>query len=620
MRHPLERILFAILLTVMALRTPVRAADTAESIIAKAHAEADRAEAKVDEEIAKAKAEIRRAEAAIDRAADPDRHPSGSHGGNHEPVVQIGQSIHVKTNETVRDLVVVFGDAIVDGTVEGNLVVVLGEARVNGTVEGNLLVVLGEARVNGRVTGNAANVGMGLTIGPGAVVGGTPVGVLGGVDVASSAKVGGEVVHVKLEDLGDFTVPDWVGATFRGCVLKGRPLALSVGWVWVAAGMFLLGYIVLAAVFPKPVGAAAEALENRGATSFLMGLFALPLAAFVSIILFVTVAGWVVLPFVGATLLVATLFGKAAVLLHLGRALSRQFKAGLAMPALLLIGGVVLSLFYLIPFVGIVVWMVITPWGLGAALLALGAGLRRERAPVPAPRAFRPEPVTATDWTHAAATSGPVSTGAGPVPVPSPSPIAPDPIIPAPGSPAPSDAAALGFATATAATEPVIDAVPASGAGEGPSRPASMPFRSPPRSASIEEDPLLLPRVGLGRRAAAGFLDLVVIAFIVHGRVLGWLPDRDFLHLLLFLGYFVGMHLWRATTLGGLVLGLKVVRLDGRRIDFPCAIVRALGSIFSGMVGGLGFFWCAWDDERQTWHDKLAGTVVVRVEKMPPLV
>ena len=130
----------------------------------------------------------------------------------------------------------------------------------------------------------------------------------------------------------------------------------------------------------------------------------------------------------------------------------------------------------------------------------------------------------------------------------------------------------------------------------------------------------MLPRVGLGRRAAAGFLDMAVLAFVVHGPVLGWLPDNDFLHLLLFLGYFVGMHMWRATTLGGLVLGLKVVRLDGRRIDFPCAIVRALGSVFSGIVGGLGFFWCAWDPERQTWHDKLAGTVVVRVEKMPPLV
>ena len=124
MRNLLERMLLAILLTVMALRTPVRAADNAESIIAKAQAEADRAEAKVDEEIAKAEAEIRRAEAAIDRAADPDLHPSGSHGGNHQPVVQIGQSIHVKTNETVRDLVVVFGDAVVDGNCVPNPVCV----------------------------------------------------------------------------------------------------------------------------------------------------------------------------------------------------------------------------------------------------------------------------------------------------------------------------------------------------------------------------------------------------------------------------------------------------------------------------------------------------------------
>ena len=89
---------------------------------------------------------------------------------------------------------------------------------------------------------------------------------------------------------------------------------------------------------------------------------------------------------------------------------------------------------------------------------------------------------------------------------------------------------------------------------------------------------------------------------------------------LLFLAYFIGFYVWRGTTLGGLVLGLKVVRLDGRPIDFACALVRGLGAVFSGIAAGLGFFWCAWDTERQTWHDKLAGTVVVRVEKMQPLV
>jgi uncharacterized RDD family membrane protein YckC len=30
---------------------------------------------------------------------------------------------------------------------------------------------------------------------------------------------------------------------------------------------------------------------------------------------------------------------------------------------------------------------------------------------------------------------------------------------------------------------------------------------------------------------------------------------------------------------------------------------------------GLGFLWIAIDSERQSWHDKIAGTVVVRAPK-----
>ena len=129
-----------------------------------------------------------------------------------------------------------------------------------------------------------------------------------------------------------------------------------------------------------------------------------------------------------------------------------------------------------------------------------------------------------------------------------------------------------------------------------------------------------LPRVGFGRRFWATGLDWVLLAFVVHGPILGWLPDRKLLQGLLFLAYFIGFYVWKSATLGGLVLGLKVVRLDGRRMDFACALVRALSTIFSGIAAGLGYFWCAWDVEKQTWHDKLAGTVVVRVEKVQSLV
>ena len=50
------------------------------------------------------------------------------------------------------------------------------------------------------------------------------------------------------------------------------------------------------------------------------------------------------------------------------------------------------------------------------------------------------------------------------------------------------------------------------------------------------------------------------------------------------------------------------------------AIVRALGCFLSLCVVFLGFIWIAFDPNRQAWHDKIAGTVVVRAKRGAPLV
>ena len=68
------------------------------------------------------------------------------------------------------------------------------------------------------------------------------------------------------------------------------------------------------------------------------------------------------------------------------------------------------------------------------------------------------------------------------------------------------------------------------------------------------------------------------------------------------------------------VCNLKVVRLDGRPMDVGVALVRALGSIFSFLALGIGFFWAGWSSERQSWHDKIAGTTIVKVPKGIPLI
>jgi uncharacterized RDD family membrane protein YckC len=62
-----------------------------------------------------------------------------------------------------------------------------------------------------------------------------------------------------------------------------------------------------------------------------------------------------------------------------------------------------------------------------------------------------------------------------------------------------------------------------------------------------------------------------------------------------------------------------VTRLNGTPVGGADAIVRGLAAIFSFVPFGLGFFWILRDPERQAWHDKIAGTYVVKVPRDYPL-
>jgi uncharacterized RDD family membrane protein YckC len=124
-----------------------------------------------------------------------------------------------------------------------------------------------------------------------------------------------------------------------------------------------------------------------------------------------------------------------------------------------------------------------------------------------------------------------------------------------------------------------------------------------------------LPRAGFWIRMGALLLDALLVGFLM-----GVLHRVFHLELLVLAAYGAVMWKLRGSTIGGIVLDLRVVRLDGREIDWETAIVRALGCFLSLAVAGLGFFWIAFDDQKQAWHDKIAGTVVVRVAKGTPLV
>ena len=70
---------------------------------------------------------------------------------------------------------------------------------------------------------------------------------------------------------------------------------------------------------------------------------------------------------------------------------------------------------------------------------------------------------------------------------------------------------------------------------------------------------------------------------------------------------------FRGGTPGKMVLGMEIV--DATTFAPPSNAQlagRYLGYFLSAFVLCLGFVWVAWDKRKQGWHDKLAGTVVIK--------
>ena len=70
---------------------------------------------------------------------------------------------------------------------------------------------------------------------------------------------------------------------------------------------------------------------------------------------------------------------------------------------------------------------------------------------------------------------------------------------------------------------------------------------------------------------------------------------------------------YRSATPGKMIFSARIV--DARTGGRP-SIGQFIGRYFAYLISmlplGLGFLWIAFDKRKQAWHDKLAGTVVVR--------
>ena len=151
-------------------------------------------------------------------------------------------------------------------------------------------------------------------------------------------------------------------------------------------------------------------------------------------------------------------------------------------------------------------------------------------------------------------------------------------------------------------------------------------IRNMMEEGSHDDQSVLYRLAELNTRALALFIDLViisVIALIAYGVGMAFLgysgsnSENLFIpiYLLLFFlasSYFVILNGSTGKTIGKMIMGIRIISDDGGSIGFWRSFVRWIGYYVSAIFLFIGFLWSFFDQNSQAWHDKLAGTFVVK--------
>jgi uncharacterized RDD family membrane protein YckC len=449
-----------------------------------------------------------------------------------------------------------------EGESSRDVVVVSGNATIAGEVDGDVVDVLGSVKIDRTavIHGSVVVVAGNATVDDGAVVRRDLMVYGGSSFVPAAFSPGGQHIIVGNSWMGD-QVRSLVPWVTHG-LLWGRLIVPSLGWIWGVMAMVLIVTLAINLLLHRAVGQCADAIAARPASTFLTGLLMLLLTGPIAVLLAATVIGLAIVPFFVCAVVVAWIAGKVGVSRWIGRSIlghgsdETQLQAMIAV----VLGFAGVCLLYMVPIVGIVTWALAGVFGLGSASLTVMGALRRERPPAP-----------------------PKAPGVREASVPLETPFqAVPPVEP----------------YATAAPEP----------------PPAPP--SPPPSGLA-----LMPRATFIQRLAAGALDVLLVLFVFNMFLdhLFWFRHDVDGQMFLLLAYFIVFWSWKGTTLGGIVCHLRVTRTDGRPLAGSDAIIRGLASLFSFVPLGIGFFWILRDPQQQAWHDKIAGTYVVKVPKDWPV-
>lgn len=263
----------------------------------------------------------------------------------------------VEEGETTKEASTFWGDVTVEGEVEEDVETGFGNIWVEGPVGGDVDVGSGEVYVNAPVAGDV-DVGNGdVYLYPGARIGGDVSQGNGSLHYYPEARLYG------LQTAG-------MASNFD----EDSPLEAfsdAIGWTLMTLGL-VAAAVLLAVVAPGPLRASARSLGAYPGRSFLFGVASVPAAVVGSILLAVTGVGLLLLFLLWPAYLALLLFGVLVAAYFLGRKIvlaTGRYRAGDTLAAV--VGALLVSVAWLIPFLGSLIFVTLALLGTGAVVSAL---------------------------------------------------------------------------------------------------------------------------------------------------------------------------------------------------------------------------------------------------------
>ncbi len=474
-----------------------------------------------------------------------------------------GRSTVLGSDDSARTAVVVGGTIRTEGEVRNDLVVVGGEADVDGYIGGNVIIVASKG-----------------TFGPDADIQGDAVLIGGPFEIDPEARFGGTFHEFPLTWL--LPAFDGLRQWFGGTLVLARPFGPNLPGVWwLVSGLFIVNLMVFL-LLNRPTQCSVKALSGSPVTALLVGITVLLLLGPLLALLVFSGFGILLVPFVFCLALAALLVGKVAVYTVAGQTMLNQLGLKQVSVPLLgfALGSATFLVAYLIPIIGFMTLGLVLPVALGAVVVA---GFQ----------AFRGE--------GGGGGALPDSGGASTVTLSSAGGTASETEKPS--------SAGLGASSGIAATPSTSGTLSGSGTGTDP---AALGAET---KSELFSDSDTFDRVGFWPRIAATLLDLVLFVVVFAVFVDGGGPGMERFVIFFWLLYHCLMWRFFGTTVGGLILRLRCVTVDGESLSWGAALMRALVSVFSFVALLVGFFWASWGRDRQSWHDIVAGTTIIRMPR-----